>query len=204
MGSSALRSGLLLQAHGPHKHSTVARFTEEASARSMGEERIRSHVPGLLTSPTIYMMGDAVGGAGGQQEARPWRSKTASSDTLGFSDFTGAISWGTATPMDVVKSRIQADGVYLNKYRGVLDCISQSYRQEGFKVSYMLTWVSSSLAEGSGGEAGGGDWESRCWRLPACPWLSLVLSISCFIRQLWMRLFFLPPDFFVSKFIISR
>lgn len=48
----------------------------------------------------------------------------------------GAISWGTATPMDVVKSRIQADGVYLNKYRGVLDCISQSYQQEGFKVFF--------------------------------------------------------------------
>uniref|UniRef100_A0A8C9P2K2 Solute carrier family 25 member 48 n=1 Tax=Spermophilus dauricus TaxID=99837 RepID=A0A8C9P2K2_SPEDA len=47
----------------------------------------------------------------------------------------GAISWGTATPMDVVKSRLQADGVYLNKYKGVLDCISQSYQQEGLKVS---------------------------------------------------------------------
>uniref|UniRef100_I3NFE4 Solute carrier family 25 member 48 n=1 Tax=Ictidomys tridecemlineatus TaxID=43179 RepID=I3NFE4_ICTTR len=46
-----------------------------------------------------------------------------------------AISWGTATPMDVVKSRLQADGVYLNKYKGVLDCISQSYQQEGLKVS---------------------------------------------------------------------
>lgn len=48
----------------------------------------------------------------------------------------GAISWGTATPMDVVKSRLQADGVYLNKYNGVLDCISQSYRQEGLKVFF--------------------------------------------------------------------
>nr|XP_048303673.1 solute carrier family 25 member 48 isoform X1 [Myodes glareolus] len=48
----------------------------------------------------------------------------------------GAISWGTATPMDVVKSRLQADGVYLNKYSGVLDCISQSYRQEGLKVFF--------------------------------------------------------------------
>ncbi|XP_005376540.1 PREDICTED: solute carrier family 25 member 48 isoform X4 [Chinchilla lanigera] len=45
----------------------------------------------------------------------------------------GAISWGTATPMDVVKSRLQADGVYLNKYKGVLDCILQSYQQEGLK-----------------------------------------------------------------------
>lgn len=69
---------------------------------------------------------------------------------LGFSDFAGAISWGTATPMDVVKSRIQADGVYLNKYRGVLDCISQSYRQEGFKVRCTQPpWVSSRRAEGS-------------------------------------------------------
>ncbi|TKC40720.1 hypothetical protein EI555_014729, partial [Monodon monoceros] len=45
----------------------------------------------------------------------------------------GAISWGTATPMDVVKSRLQADGVYINKYKGVLDCISQSYQKEGLK-----------------------------------------------------------------------
>nr|XP_060621296.1 solute carrier family 25 member 48 isoform X1 [Anolis sagrei ordinatus]XP_060621297.1 solute carrier family 25 member 48 isoform X1 [Anolis sagrei ordinatus] len=48
----------------------------------------------------------------------------------------GAISWGTATPMDVVKSRLQADGVYLNKYRGVIDCISQSYHDEGLKVFF--------------------------------------------------------------------
>ncbi|XP_030896444.1 solute carrier family 25 member 48 isoform X2 [Leptonychotes weddellii] len=48
----------------------------------------------------------------------------------------GAISWGTATPMDVVKSRLQADGVYLNKYKGILDCISQSYRKEGLKVFF--------------------------------------------------------------------
>lgn len=48
----------------------------------------------------------------------------------------GAISWGTATPMDVVKSRLQADGVYLTKYRGVLDCISQSYQKEGLQVFF--------------------------------------------------------------------
>ncbi|KFP25617.1 Solute carrier family 25 member 48, partial [Colius striatus] len=48
----------------------------------------------------------------------------------------GAISWTTATPMDVVKSRLQADGVYLNKYKGTLDCILQSYQNEGFKVFF--------------------------------------------------------------------
>lgn len=57
--------------------------------------------------------------------------------TMGFSSvfFLGVISWGTATPMDVVKSRLQADGVYLNKYKGILDCILQSYQNEGLKVS---------------------------------------------------------------------
>ncbi|KAG8439079.1 hypothetical protein GDO86_005331 [Hymenochirus boettgeri] len=48
----------------------------------------------------------------------------------------GAISWGTATPMDVVKSRLQADGVYSTKYKGVADCISKSYRKEGLKVFF--------------------------------------------------------------------
>ncbi|XP_074460389.1 solute carrier family 25 member 48 isoform X3 [Larus michahellis] len=48
----------------------------------------------------------------------------------------GAISWVTATPMDVVKSRLQADGVHLNKYKGTLDCILQSYRNEGLKVFF--------------------------------------------------------------------
>ncbi|XP_021506873.1 solute carrier family 25 member 48 isoform X3 [Meriones unguiculatus] len=51
----------------------------------------------------------------------------------------GAISWATATPMDVVKSRMQADGVYLNQYKGVLDCIAQSYQREGFKENIETT-----------------------------------------------------------------
>ncbi|XP_026552302.1 solute carrier family 25 member 48 isoform X3 [Pseudonaja textilis] len=50
--------------------------------------------------------------------------------------FRGIISWGTATPMDVVKCRLQADGVYLNKYKGVIDCIYQSYNSEGLKVFF--------------------------------------------------------------------
>ncbi|XP_017691576.1 PREDICTED: solute carrier family 25 member 48 isoform X1 [Lepidothrix coronata] len=48
----------------------------------------------------------------------------------------GAISWGLCTPMDVVKSRLQADGVYLNQYKGTLDCILQSYQNEGLKVFF--------------------------------------------------------------------
>ncbi|OWK60339.1 Solute carrier family 25 member 48 [Lonchura striata] len=46
----------------------------------------------------------------------------------------GAVSWAVSTPMDVVKSRLQADGVYLNQYKGTLDCMLQSYQNEGLKV----------------------------------------------------------------------
>ncbi|KAM9313009.1 solute carrier family 25 member 48 [Gastrophryne carolinensis] len=48
----------------------------------------------------------------------------------------GAISWGTATPMDVVKSRLQADCLYKKKYKGVRDCIFQSYQNEGIQVFF--------------------------------------------------------------------
>ncbi|KAM3925417.1 solute carrier family 25 member 48 [Leptodactylus fuscus] len=48
----------------------------------------------------------------------------------------GAISWGTATPMDVVKSRLQADNLYNRKYKGVKDCIKQSYCNEGIQVFF--------------------------------------------------------------------
>ncbi|XP_068129127.1 solute carrier family 25 member 48 isoform X2 [Hyperolius riggenbachi] len=48
----------------------------------------------------------------------------------------GAISWGTATPMDVVKSRLQADSLYDRKYNGVKDCISKSYQNEGLQVFF--------------------------------------------------------------------
>ncbi|XP_063784811.1 solute carrier family 25 member 48 [Pseudophryne corroboree] len=47
----------------------------------------------------------------------------------------GAISWGTATPMDVVKTRLQADSLCPRKYKGVRDCISQSYRNEGIQTT---------------------------------------------------------------------
>ncbi|NWV35022.1 S2548 protein, partial [Grantiella picta] len=48
----------------------------------------------------------------------------------------GAVSWAVSTPMDVVKSRLQADGVYLNQYKGTLDCMLQSYQNEGLKVFF--------------------------------------------------------------------
>ncbi|XP_053576079.1 solute carrier family 25 member 45 isoform X2 [Bombina bombina] len=46
----------------------------------------------------------------------------------------GTVGWGFANPMDVIKSRLQMDGMQGVQYRGVLDCIIKSIRQEGAKV----------------------------------------------------------------------
>ncbi|XP_061747738.1 solute carrier family 25 member 48 [Nerophis ophidion] len=48
----------------------------------------------------------------------------------------GSISWVTATPSDVVKSRMQADAGPHRKYRGVAHCILHSYRTEGAQVFF--------------------------------------------------------------------
>ncbi|XP_041846095.1 solute carrier family 25 member 48 isoform X2 [Melanotaenia boesemani] len=46
----------------------------------------------------------------------------------------GSISWVTATPADVVKSRMQADAQLQRKYKGILHCIIHSYKTEGAQV----------------------------------------------------------------------
>ncbi|XP_067103410.1 solute carrier family 25 member 48 [Osmerus mordax] len=48
----------------------------------------------------------------------------------------GSISWVTATPADVVKSRMQADSLHPRKYRGILHCIVHSYKTEGLQVFF--------------------------------------------------------------------
>ncbi|XP_069754538.1 solute carrier family 25 member 48 isoform X2 [Narcine bancroftii] len=55
----------------------------------------------------------------------------------------GSISWGTATPMDVVKSRLQADGVSETKYKGIRHCIQQCYQKEGLRVFFKGTAVNA-------------------------------------------------------------
>ncbi|KAM7000230.1 LOW QUALITY PROTEIN: solute carrier family 25 member 48 [Tautogolabrus adspersus] len=48
----------------------------------------------------------------------------------------GSISWVTATPADVVKSRMQADAQLQRKYKGILHCIIHSYKTEGAQVFF--------------------------------------------------------------------
>ncbi|XP_073097965.1 mitochondrial basic amino acids transporter isoform X2 [Manis javanica] len=48
---------------------------------------------------------------------------------------SGILSWLSTYPVDVVKSRLQADGLRgAPRYQGILDCVSQSYRAEGWRV----------------------------------------------------------------------
>ncbi|KAM3594118.1 uncharacterized protein V6R79_002597 [Siganus canaliculatus] len=47
----------------------------------------------------------------------------------------GISSWLTNYPVDVIKSRLQADGVGgVNKYNGMIDCIRKSSQKEGWLV----------------------------------------------------------------------
>lgn len=48
---------------------------------------------------------------------------------------SGIMSWLSTYPVDVVKSRLQADGLRgAPRYDGILDCVLQSYRAEGWRV----------------------------------------------------------------------
>lgn len=48
----------------------------------------------------------------------------------------GLISWQAIIYLDVLKSRIQADNVHQPRYKGILDCICQSYKQDGIRVFF--------------------------------------------------------------------
>lgn len=46
----------------------------------------------------------------------------------------GVISWMLVIPLDVVKSKIQADNPKNPKYNGMVDCFYKSYKTEGLAV----------------------------------------------------------------------
>ncbi|XP_070572165.1 solute carrier family 25 member 45-like isoform X4 [Ptychodera flava] len=48
----------------------------------------------------------------------------------------GSVSWFCINPFDVVKSRLQADGVKAQKYHSVLHCIRDSYKTGGYRVFF--------------------------------------------------------------------
>ncbi|XP_033061513.1 solute carrier family 25 member 45 isoform X1 [Trachypithecus francoisi] len=60
--------------------------------------------------------------------------------------FAGIASWVAATPLDVIKSRMQMDGLRRRVYQGVLDCMVSSVRQEGLGVFFRGVTINSARA----------------------------------------------------------
>lgn len=56
-------------------------------------------------------------------------------DSCHFSD-VGTVTWVSVLPIDVIKSRIQADCHVNPKYRGMLHCAHVSYQSDGFRVFF--------------------------------------------------------------------
>ncbi|NXY81160.1 S2547 protein, partial [Alcedo cyanopectus] len=50
--------------------------------------------------------------------------------------FAGVLAWGLATPLDVIKSRMQTAGLEQHKYQGLVHCARESVRKEGVKVLF--------------------------------------------------------------------
>lgn len=48
----------------------------------------------------------------------------------------GSCAWSVGTPMDVIKARLQTDGVGKRHYRGFFHCITESVRTEGAAVLF--------------------------------------------------------------------
>ncbi|XP_045039492.2 solute carrier family 25 member 45 isoform X2 [Desmodus rotundus] len=60
--------------------------------------------------------------------------------------FAGIASWVIATPLDVIKSRMQMDGLKQREYQGMLDCMVASARQEGLGVFFRGLTINSARA----------------------------------------------------------
>ena len=60
--------------------------------------------------------------------------------------FAGITSWAVATPLDVIKSRMQMAGPKHRVYRGVLDCMARSAQQEGLGVFFRGLTINSARA----------------------------------------------------------
>jgi Mitochondrial carrier protein len=53
----------------------------------------------------------------------------------------GSVSWGVIVPLDVIKSRLQADNPQRPRYRGMVHCAVSSFRQDGISVFGRGFWM---------------------------------------------------------------
>lgn len=66
--------------------------------------------------------------------------------TLFAGGSAGAMSWILTIPIDVIKTRLQVDGMSRNQgrmYGGIIDCFQKSYKAEG--IAFMTRGLSSTL-----------------------------------------------------------
>ncbi|XP_073905095.1 solute carrier family 25 member 45 isoform X3 [Castor canadensis] len=73
----------------------------------------------------------------------PHGQNPSSATVLVAGGFAGIASWVAATPLDVIKSRMQMDGLRRREYQGVLDCVVSSFRQEGLRVFFRGLTINS-------------------------------------------------------------
>lgn len=80
--------------------------------------------------------------------------------------FSGMICWFVSYPFDVVKSRLQTDGVESNEYKGMLDCFRKTYRSVG--VSGFFKGITPTLV--------------RAFPVNATTWLTAIMIQRLFDR----------------------
>ena len=68
------------------------------------------------------------------QMSNPIRNMTWNQILSTINIFLGVISWIVIIYLDVVKSRIQADDPLNPKYKGMIDCFKQCYKEGGFRI----------------------------------------------------------------------
>ncbi|XP_036272472.1 solute carrier family 25 member 45 isoform X2 [Pipistrellus kuhlii] len=80
------------------------------------------------------------------RQSTPEGQNPSSTTVLVAGGFAGIASWVTATPLDVVKSRMQMAGLGQREYQGLLDCMVSSARQEGLGVFFRGLTINSARA----------------------------------------------------------
>ncbi|KAF3822246.1 hypothetical protein GH733_007620 [Mirounga leonina] len=80
------------------------------------------------------------------RQSTPDGQNPSSATVLAAGGFAGIISWAVATPLDVIKSWMQMAGLKHRVYRGVLDCMASSVRQEGLGVFFRGLTINSARA----------------------------------------------------------
>uniref|UniRef100_A0A8C9AL99 Solute carrier family 25 member 45 n=1 Tax=Prolemur simus TaxID=1328070 RepID=A0A8C9AL99_PROSS len=80
------------------------------------------------------------------RQCTPERQNPSSATVLVAGGFAGITSWVAATPLDVIKSRMQMDGLKRRAYQGMLDCMVSSVQQEGLGVFFRGVTINSARA----------------------------------------------------------